>query len=290
MMNTRPDPMLARRGGGRLLLRLLIAVVAVMIPVGCVQDAVLIRTNIIEGKVVPTGVENPPPTTSPGSVIITVNTTIPTVGIRMNVVGSGTNVSLIQPIGPLPGSSEFSFASVTGEFSMMTERHKDVKVVARGTEFDLAWGSVFFEGFNETLTISNMDSVPLALNSPVRNNGVNNLQKKESGRAVFILFAEDFTIGGVPVTSARVLINDFDNPAMGTNMPDDGSLVPQTDRSGSDIVSMDLAAGDGVFTRVVTGLKSGTIKYGFVINNDDLIRRDPYEESTATSRSVLKIL
>lgn len=267
----------ASRRWGKRLMGALLGGLAMLLGVGCIQDNVLIPTNVIEGKIIPTGVEIPPPTTAPGSVTVTVNVTVPTVGIRLNTVGSGTNVSIIRPIGPLPGSPETTFASVTGDFKLITEKKGFVKAVARGVEYHIGWTEVFFNGFNLTETVAELDSVNLLFSDPLRANGDANLVVKKSGEVAFLVFAEDFTIRGVRVNSVRVVFDTFTSPTVGFNVPDDGSLDVQSDRP-DDPVSFDLAAGDGVFTRVITGIDPGEHFYGFVINNDDIIRRDPYEE------------
>jgi hypothetical protein len=243
---------------------------------GCIQDAVVEPVATVTGRIVPTGIEPASVTTSPTSTVITINTTVPTVGVRINMVGSGTLVSLINPIFPLPGSPEAAFASVTGGYNLKTRQLGRRRMVARGINFDLAWGDVDIRDFNTTVTSLNLDSVTIPPNDPLRTDNVQNLVVKPAGRAVFVLFAEDFTIDGKPVRTVRVLIDDFKNTGAGTPLFDDGAGFDPANPA----LSGDLNAGDGIFTRVVTGLAPEQHLYGFVVNNDDQIRRDPYEESS----------
>ncbi|MBI4859509.1 MAG: hypothetical protein HY815_04515 [Candidatus Riflebacteria bacterium] len=264
---------------------------AVVWPIGCIQDEVVIPVALLKGKIIPVGIQSTSVTTSPTSTIITVNTTVPTVGVRIDTVGSGTNVSLINPIGPAPGSSESTFAVVTGDWTLPTKRLGARRIVARGIFYDLAWGDIYPDSFNGEFKSINLKSVTIPWNSPLRADRANHLLVKAPGRAVFVVFAEDFTIDRVPVRSVRLLLDDFTNPAVGFNVPDDGSADPQTDHA-PDTSSWDLSAGDGVFTRVLT-LAPGDHQYGYVINNDGFIRRDPYEEesddSSGVRRSVIQV-
>lgn len=260
------------------LLRLVVVLAAVVLPLGCIQDSAVIPVALLQGKIIPAGIT--PITTGsapPGSVLITVNTTVPTVGVRLDVVGSGTNISLINPIGPRPGSFESTFAVVTGDYTLPATRLGHRRVVARSIFFDIGWGDFFPDFFNKPFRSINLKSVTIPLTSPLRQSQDNHLLQKVPGRAAFVVFAEDFTINRVPVRSVRLLIDTFTNPAIGFNVPDDGSMDAQTDHP-PDTVSFDLSAGDGVFTRVITGLTAGPHFYGYVINNDGFIRRDPYEE------------
>jgi hypothetical protein len=275
-----------RRAGGlrRLaavsLLKLALVVMAAVLPLGCIQDNVVIPVALLQGKIIPAGID--PVTTGtapPGSTVLTINTTVPTVGTRLDVVGSGTNISLINPIGPKPGTFETTFAVVTGDYTLPTKRLGARRVVARSRFFDIGWGDFFPNFFNQPFRSINLKSVTIPFTSPLRQSQDNHLLVKAPQRAAFVVFAEDFTIDRVPVRSVRLLIDTF-NPAVGFNVPDDGSAIPQTDRPPPDTVSMDLSAGDGVFTRVLTGLTAGDHFYGYVINNDGFIRRDPYEEKS----------
>jgi hypothetical protein len=267
-------------------LRLALAAAAAVLPLGCIQDGVVTSVALLRGRIIPTGIVSTSTTTSPTSTIITVNTTVPTVGVRINTVGSGTNVSLINPIGPLPGSPEHTFAVVTGDWTLPARRLGNRRIVARGVFYDIAWGDIFPEEFNLEYRSINLKSVPIPATSPLRATPANNLLVKAPGRAAFVTFAEDFTISRVPVRSVRLILDNFTNAAVGFNVPDDGSMDVQTDRPPPDTVSQDLSAGDGVFTRVLTGLAPGPHQYGFVINNDGFIRRDPYEESVDDSSGV----
>lgn len=274
------------RKGGRLrrpaasrLLKFAFVVLAALVPVGCIQDNVVIPVALLVGRIIPVGIVPSTTTTAPGSVTITINTTVPTVGVRINTVGSGTNVSLINPIGPAPGSPEDTFAVVTGDWTLPTKRLGNRRVVARGVFYDIGWGDIFPNAFNVQFRSINLKSVTIPLASPLRTNPNNLLLVKSPGRGAFVAFAEDFTIERVQVRSVRLLVDTFTNPAVGFNVPDDGSLDTQTDRP-QDPISGDLSAGDGVFTRILTGLTPGPHLYGYVINNDGFIRRDPYEESS----------
>lgn len=276
-MNSRSEGRLRKVAAGRLL-KAAFVILAALLPVGCIQDNVVIPVALLVGKIIPVGIVPSTTTTLPGSVIITINTTVPTVGVRINTVGSGTNVSLINPIGPAPNSPEDTFAVVTGDWTLPTKRLGNRRVVARGVFFDIGWGDIFPNAFNEQFRSINLKSVTIPLASPLRTDPNNLLLVKSPGRGAFVAFAEDFTIDRVPVRSIRLLLDNFTNPAVGLNVPDDGSLDSQTDAPGN-TVSGDLSAGDGVFTRILTGLAPGPHLYGFVVNNDGFIRRDPYEES-----------
>ena len=248
---------------------------------------------LLKGKIVPVGISpvstNPTP---PSSTVVTIRAPVPTVGVRLNTVGSGTKTSLIDPIGPLPGSLEYAFASVTGTWTLRTRRIGHCRVAVRGVEFDLGWGDFNPDQFNGRPGSTNLKSVTIPATSPLRRLPDNHLLVKAQGRAVFLLFAEDFATERVPVRSVRLLLDSFDNPAIGYEVPDDGSANAQSDHP-PDAVSLDLVAGDGVFTRVLTGLSPGPHTYGFVVNNDGKVRRDPYEEkkddSTDVDRSVILV-
>jgi len=271
---------------GELMLKLTLVCIVALCPLGCIQDEVVVSVAFLKGQIVPVGISPVTTTTTSGSVIITVNTTVPTVGVRLNTVGSGTNVSLINPIGPLPGSSEYAFATVTGDWTLNTTRLGHRRVVARGIYYDVGWGDFYPDAFNSEFLSVNLNSVTIPLDSPLRTVADNHLLVKAPGRAAFVLFAEDFTIGSTPVKSVRLILDKFDNAAVGYNVPDDGSQDAQTDHP-PDTYSGDLSGGDGIFTRVLTGLTAGEHQYGFVINNDGTIRRDPYEEKAADDHSVL---
>lgn len=261
-------------------LKVALVLMAALLPLGCIQDNVVIPVALLTGKIVPAGIE--PVTTGPappGSTVLTINTTVPTVGTRLDVVGSGTNISLINPIGPKPGTFETAFAVVTGDYTLPTKRLGARRVAARSIFFDIGWGDFFPNFFNQTFRSINLKSVTIPFGSPLRQSQDNHLLTKAAGRAAFVVFAEDFTIDRVPVRSVRLILDNFANPAVGFNVPDDGSLSAQVDHP-PDTVSMDLSAGDGVFTRVLTGLTAGEHSYGYVINNDGFIRRDPYEEKS----------
>ena len=276
-----PTHLKPRRLAATRALMLALIALAALAPLGCIQDEVVIPVALLVGKIIPVGIAPSTTTTAPGSVIITVNTTVPTVGVRIDTVGSGTNVSLINPIGPAPGSPESTFASTTGDYTLPTKRLGHRRVTARGVFYDIGWGDFFPSFFNQPFRSINLKSVTIPLNSPLRQSQDNQLQIKVKGRAAFVLFDEDFTINNVPVRSARLILDDFSNPAVGFDLPDDGGAVVETDHA-PDSASGDLSAGDGVFTRILTGLSSGPHFYGFVINNDGFVRRDPYEESADT--------
>src|SRR5579884_1067341 len=110
------------QSASRLLLLACLAVLAPVAVVGCIQDNVVIPVAFLVGKVVPVGIVPTTTTTTTTSVMITLNTTVPTVGIRLDTVGSGTDVSLINPIGPGPGSPESTFATTTGDYILPTKR------------------------------------------------------------------------------------------------------------------------------------------------------------------------
>ena len=283
---------LRRVTAGRLL-KLALVVLAALLPVGCIQDGVVIPVALLTGKIVPVGIVPSTTTTAPGSVIITINTTVPTVGVRMDTVGSGTNVSLINPIGPAPGSPESAFAVVTGDWTLPTKRLGNRRVVARGVFYDIGWGDFFPSAFNVQFRSINLKSVTIPLASPLRQSPDNMMLVKAPGRAAFVAFGEDFTINNVPVRSVRLLLDNFANPAVGFNVLDDGGADAQVDHP-PDTASGDLSGGDAIFTRILTGLTPGPHLYGFVINNDGFIRRDPYEESsdldaTAIRRSAIVV-
>lgn len=274
-------------------LKLALVAMALILPVGCIQDGVVIPVALLVGKIIPVGIVPSTVTTGVDSVTITVNTTVPTVGVRINTVGSGTNVSLINPIGPAPGSPESTFCVVTGDWTLPTKRLGNRRVVARGVFYDIGWGDIFPDTFNNQFRSINLKSVTIPLASPLRQSQDNMLLVKSPGRGAFVAFGEDFTIDRVPVRSVRLLVDSFTNPAIGFNMPDDGGADAQSDHA-PDTNSGDLSGGDAVFTRILTGLTPGPHLYGFVINNDGFIRRDPYEESSDTDaagirRSVLVV-
>lgn len=234
--------------------------------------------GVVTGRIVPV--------LPPGSAMV------PTVGVRINTVGTGTLVSLIDPIGPLPGSSEHAFATVTGGWAIPTRLPGRGLLIARGIAYDAGWGDFQPDPVTGQLSSSNLKSVTIPAASPLRQLPDNHLLLKAPGRAVFVLFARDFSIDGVPVRSVRLLLDRFENPAIGYNVPDDGSQDMQTDHP-PDAASGDLAAGDGVFTRVLSGLSPGRHRYGFALNGDGKIRRDAYEEtrddSTEFYRSAIDV-
>jgi hypothetical protein len=145
---------------------------------------------LMKGKIVPVvvapGATNP---TTPTGVAITVDPPVSTVGVRLNVAGSGRLASLHNPTGPLPGTLEFAFATVTGEWTLPSNLSGQRRVVARGVNFDLGWGDFRSDPSGAEVRSTNLKSVTIPAASPLRRLPDNHLLVKAPGRAVFVLFA-----------------------------------------------------------------------------------------------------
>lgn len=241
---------------------------------GCVQDTVVVERSNVAGRIrIPQGFS--------------------AVGIRANIVGTGTNLNRIELLGPAPGSSELGFSDVEGDFSIETKVLGRHYVVARGVNYDIGFGTVVVPRFTDTFTVSELDSASIPPNDPRLTDGFNDLVPKTPGQAVFLVFKADFG----DFQSADI-VGDFNNfdPADGViAVHDDGSQFDVDETQPGTQVSGDRVAGDGVFTRVSSDARfaefagDGGMKYGIIINKDERVRRDPYEEKSSRGRSVILI-
>lgn len=233
-----------------LLLALALPVLALL---GCsVQEAALIKVSYVQDRIeVPAGMR--------------------AITIRVNRVGTTRRRE--------PVSAETTFCDVEGDFTLKTTKIGGGFVVARGPEYDIGFSPVFIEEFGETV------SVPVL--NPASSTA---LIAKTPGEALFLAFEEDWEPTFGEVTSVDVQFSSFSNLAAdATPLLDDGSLVDLDPLMAGDQVSGDFAAGDGVWTRRVTGLSAGQQNYAFFINkNEDRgAQRDPYEEGSDDQSVIL---
>lgn len=234
-----------------LLLALALPVLALL---GCsVQEAALIKVSFVQDRIeVPEGMNK--------------------ITIRVNRVGTTRRRE--------PVSAETTFCDVEGDFTLKTAKIGGGFVVARGPEYDIAFSEVFIEEFGETVSV------------PVLNpQSSTALVAKTPGEALFLAFEEDWESAFGEVTSVDVVFEpaDFDLTPDAVPLLDDGSLVDLDPTMAGDQVSGDHAAGDGVWTRRVTGLEAGMQQYAFFINkNEDRgAQRDPYEEGSDDQSVIL---
>jgi hypothetical protein len=233
-----------------LLLALALPVLALL---GCsVQEAALIKVSFVQDRIeVPAGMNK--------------------ITIRVNRVGTTRRRT--------PVSAETTFCDVEGDFTLKTAKIGGGFVVARGPEYDIAFAEVFIEEFGETVSV------------PVLNpQSSTALVAKTPGEALFLAFEEDWEPVFGEVTSVDVQFSSFSNlEPDATPLLDDGSLVDLDPTMPGDQVSGDFAAGDGVWTRRVTGLDAGMQNYAFFINkNEDRgAQRDPYEEGSDDQSVIL---
>ncbi|MBI3892978.1 MAG: hypothetical protein HY303_15770, partial [Candidatus Wallbacteria bacterium] len=207
-------------------------------------------------------------------------------GIRSNLVGSGTNFNRLRILGPFPASQDLGFCDTEGDFSIETRKTARHFVCSRGVNFDIGYGIVNIPSNGLTIEQfeTNIDSARFAATDPRLTDSVHQLIPKTAATAVFVVFAEDFG----PITSVDLVgeFNKFDPRVGARPLFDDGSQFDTDPNTPGIQLSGDRVAGDGVWTRIddTFGSFSGStdgMKYGFVINKDDLIRRDPYEELAA---------
>ncbi|MBI4870746.1 MAG: hypothetical protein HY814_04180 [Candidatus Riflebacteria bacterium] len=229
---------------------------------GCIQDGIVAPTSVIQAR-------------------LTVPAGLSTVGIRANLVGSGTNFNRVRILGPFPNSSDLGFCDVEGDFTIET-RHADRHfVVARGANYDLGYGIVYIPAAGQTIDVFevNLDSARFGSTDPRLTDSLHELIPKTAATAVFVVFAEDFG----PLSTVEVVgdFNSFDPRKNARPLWDDGSQFDIDPATAGTQVSGDRVAGDGAWTRIDTTMPSGELHYGFVINKDDLIRSDPYEEKSS---------
>lgn len=253
----------------------LLIATASLIASGCIQEGLVTPTSVFKHRIaVP----------FPNS----------TIGIRVNLVGSGTNFNRLRILGPFPASQDLGFCDVEGDFSIETRKLGRHFVCARGVNYDLGYGIVNIPAHGETIETfeTNIDSARFAATDPRLTDSVHQLVPKTAATAVFVLFAEDFG----PLSSVEVVgdFNKFDPRNGARPLFDDGSQFDTDPSAPGTQTSGDRIAGDGAWTRIdaTFGSFAGStdgMKYGFVINKDDLIRRDPYEELEDGGRSIILI-
>ncbi len=240
---------------------------------GCIQDGVVTPTSAIQAR-------------------ITVPFPLSTVGIRANLVGSGTNINRVELLGPFPATSDLGFCDVEGDFNIVTRHTGRQFVVARGQDYDIGWGIVDVPEAGKTITQFevNLDSGRFGPTDPILTDSLHQLIPKTAATAVFLLFEADF--GALSSVDVVGDFNDF-NPQDGARpLFDDGSQFDIDPATAGIQLSGDRIAGDGVWSRIDQSLSSfsgDTLKYGFIINKDEVIRRDPYEELSDDDRSAIVI-
>jgi hypothetical protein len=255
--------------GLALLGAVLLALASVLLG-GCIQDGVVMLTSVVKQR-------------------ITVPVPLSTVGIRVNLVGSSTNYNRLRIMGPFPNSSDLGFCDVEGDFQIETRLLDRHFVVARGDAYDIGYGIVHLPDHGQTIETFevNLDSARFGSSDPRLTNSVHELIPKTASTAVFVLFAEDFG----PLSSVEVVgdFNDFDPRNGARPLYDDGSQFDIDPATVGMQVSGDRIAGDGAWTRIDATFTAGDLGYGFVLNKDDLIRRDPYEERNDSGHSMISI-
>jgi len=188
------------------------------------------------------------------------------VGIRVNMVGTSTD--------NVPATSDYAFCDVEGDFTLITQRLGRNYVVARGIEYDIGYDNVYLPTFGSS---DSVDRLIPATESVT-------LFKKTAGQALFLVFEQDFGA----FTSVH-LVGDFNSFAMDANaraLHDDGSLIDLDAAAAGMQTSGDYEAGDGVWT-LRTTLPAGEQKYGFIFDQEGSAKRDPYEEKSSSSKSVI---
>jgi hypothetical protein len=190
------------------------------------------------------------------------------VGIRVNMVGTSTDNE--------PGTSDYAFCDVEGDFTLVTQRLGRGYVVARGDDYDIGYDNVYLPKYGDTDSVDRLipatDSVTLFTKTP--------------GEALFLVFEQDFGT----FTSVD-LVGDFNGMALNADaraMHDDGSLIDLDATTDGMQTSGDYEAGDGVWT-LRTKLDAGDQSYGFVFNKEGDVHRDPYEEKSSSSKSVISV-
>ncbi len=179
------------------------------------------------------------------------------VGIRVNMVGTSTD--------NVPGTSDYAFCDVEGDFTLVTQRLGRGYVVARGTNYDIGYDNVYFKEYGDS---DSLDRLIPATDTVT-------LFEKTPGEALFIVFEQDFGA----FTSVD-LVGDFNGMKLNADaraLHDDGSLIDLDAETPGMQTSGDYEAGDGVWT-LRTKLDSGEQKYGFVFDKEGDVHRDPYEE------------
>lgn len=191
-----------------------------------------------------------------------------TVGVRVNMVGTSTD--------QVPATADYTFCDVEGDFTLTTQRLGRNYVVARGIEYDLGYDNVYLPTFGSSDSVDRLIPATETVT----------LFAKTKGSALFLVFEQDFGA----FTSCD-LVGDFNGFKMDSSaraLHDDGSLVDLDPLTAGMQTSGDYAAGDGVWT-LRTSLSSGDQKYGFVFDKTGDTRRDPYEEKSASGKSVIVV-
>lgn len=265
----RPGPWRRADLGLAMLGAVLLALASVLLG-GCIQDGVVALTSVIKQR-------------------ITVPAPLSTVGIRANLVGSSTNYNRLRIMGPFPNSSDLGFCDVEGDFQIETRLLDRHFVVARGDAYDLGYGIVHLPDHGQTIETFevNLDSARFGSSDPRLTNSVHELIPKTASTAVFVLFAEDFG----PLSTVELVgdFNKFDPRDGARPLWDDGSQFDIDPATPGTQVSGDRIAGDGAWTRIDASFTAGDLGYGFVLNKDDLVRRDPYEERNDSGHSMIKV-
>ena len=179
------------------------------------------------------------------------------VGVRVNMVGTSSD--------NVPGTSDYAFCDVEGDFTLVTQRLGRGYVVARGIDYDIGYDNVYLPDYGDS---DSLDRLIPATETVT-------LFEKTPGEALFLVFEQDFG-----AFSSCDLVGDFNGMSFNEDaraLHDDGSIVDLDAEQEGMQVSGDYEAGDGVWT-LRTELPAGEHKYGFVFDKDGVVHNDPYAE------------